>query len=299
MNWDDLKLFLQVAQSGQLSDAARILALDSATLSRRIRRLERAVNVALFVKSSRGYVLTEAGRALVPRVSAMAREVAQGAEMLAPATPALSGRIRIGAPDGVATSILPRVIASLTRDHPALTFEIVSLPRMADLGRREADLAITIAPPRGSGLKVSRICDYELCLAASRDYLQRHPPILTRRALVRHASVGYLRDMIFDPGLDFQEGSGLAPPGTASNSALVQFAMVRAGMGIGLVHAFLLDQAPDVMRLAVPDTSLTRTYHLVRHPDMHGPSIEHIDALLRDGISREIDAKSGPRIEDP
>ena len=59
-NWDDLRIFLTVAQSGSLTVAAQVLKIDPATVSRRIARLEHAHSTPLFSKSPKGYDLTEA-----------------------------------------------------------------------------------------------------------------------------------------------------------------------------------------------------------------------------------------------
>jgi DNA-binding transcriptional LysR family regulator len=69
-NWDDLRIFLTVAQSGSLTVAAQVLKIDPATVSRRIARLEHAHSTPLFSKSPKGYDLTEAGHGLVAHVDA-------------------------------------------------------------------------------------------------------------------------------------------------------------------------------------------------------------------------------------
>ena len=69
-NWDDLRIFLTVAQSGSLTVAAQVLKIDPATVSRRIARLEQTHATPLFSKSPKGYELTEAGHGLVAHVDA-------------------------------------------------------------------------------------------------------------------------------------------------------------------------------------------------------------------------------------
>ena len=77
-NWDDLRLFLAVAREQSLSGAGKSLRLDPATLGRRVARLEKVLQVGLFVKSPQGYALTEAGAQLLERA-----EVAERAMRLA------------------------------------------------------------------------------------------------------------------------------------------------------------------------------------------------------------------------
>src|SRR5690554_873176 len=146
MNWDDLRIFLAVARAESLTGAAPGLRMDPATLSRRIARLEDTLGAALFVKSPQGYALTERGQSLLGPVAEAEAMLARGAEA-GQGEEALSGQIRIGAPDGCATFILPQVCAAIQAAHPALELQVLALPRVVSLSRREADMAVTVSPP--------------------------------------------------------------------------------------------------------------------------------------------------------
>lgn len=287
MEWDDLRIFACVARDGSLAEAAKGLRLDPATLSRRIARLERQAGTALFLKSPRGYALTAAGHRLLPHAEAMAARARAGVAALA-GDDRLRGRVRIGAPDGVANHVLPAVLTAIRAAHPDLGLDLVALPRVLDLGRREADLAITVSAPKAGRLKVRRLCDYRLSLAAHRDYLAAHPPLRDRADLKNHAIVGYIPDMIFDADLDYLGEVGAGAPGLASNSAAVQLGLVRAGAGIGVVHDFMLAGAPDLRRVLPDQVRLTRAFHLSRHGDAGGPLITRAADLLAEGLRAEV-----------
>ncbi|PWJ21319.1 LysR family transcriptional regulator [Jannaschia seohaensis] len=287
MDWDDLRVFLGVARSGSLAEAAKGLRLDPATLSRRIARLERAAGATLFLKSPRGYALTEAGHRLLPHAEGMEARARAGEAALAGGE-ALRGRVRIGAPDGIANYVLPGVAARIAGAHPGLGLDIVALPRVFDLGRREADLAVTVSPPKAGRLMVRKLCDYRLSLAARRDYLDAHPPIRTRDDLRGHRIVGYIPDMIFDADLDYLGEVGAETPGLASNSASVQLGLLRAGGGIGIVHDFMLPAAPELTRVLPDDVRLTRAYHLTRHRDAAGPLVTRVADLLAEGVRADV-----------
>ncbi|TFL16874.1 LysR family transcriptional regulator [Jannaschia formosa] len=287
MDWDDLRLFLGVARGGSLAEAARGLRLDPATLSRRVARLERSAGATLFLKSPRGYALTEAGHRLLPHAEGMEARARAGEAALAGGE-ALRGRVRIGAPDGVANHVLPAVAARIGVAHPGLGLDIVALPRVFDLGRREADLAITVSPPKAGRLMVRKLCSYRLSLAARHDYMAAHPTIRSREDLRGHRVVGYIPDMIFDADLDYLGEIGADMPGLASNSASVQLGLLRAGGGLGIVHDFMLPAAPELVRV-LPDTvRLTRAYHLTRHRDAAGPLVTRVADLLAEGVRAEV-----------
>ncbi|MCK0167018.1 LysR family transcriptional regulator [Jannaschia sp. S6380] len=288
MDWDDLRIFLGIARAGSLAEAARGLRLDPATLSRRAARLERQAGAALFLKSPRGYALTDAGQRLLPHAEGMEDRARAGISALAQ-DDRLRGRVRIGAPDGVANHVLPKVLADMRRAHPDLTLELVALPRILDLGRREADLAITVSAPTAGRLMVRKLCDYRLGLAAQADYLAAHPPIHLRADLGRHAIVGYIPDMIFDTDLDYLAEVGADTPGLASNSAAVQLGLIRAGGGIGVVHDFMLPSAPELQRVLPGAVGLRRSFHLCRHRDADTLLVRRTADLLTDGVRREVD----------
>jgi DNA-binding transcriptional LysR family regulator len=235
-------------------------------VGRRIARLEDSLGTRLFVKSPQGYALTEAGARLVPRAE-VAETALRGLDETAETPEGLTGQIRLGAPDGCANYLLPQVLAQICDKHPGLEVQLVALPRVFNLSKREADMAIGVSRPEAGRLVVQKLTDYHLHLAASCSYLAAHPPIATRADLRAHRLVGYIPDMIFDKELDYLAELGLAPPPLASNSVSVQLNFLRAGAGVGVVHDFALPAAPDLQRILPSDISLTRSFWLIRHAD--------------------------------
>jgi DNA-binding transcriptional LysR family regulator len=214
-----------------------------------------------------GYTLTEAGTRLVDHAE-RAEAAMQGASaVLSGDAETLSGQIRIGAPDGCANFVLPRVFADLSKANPDLDLQIVALPRVVNLSRREADMAITVSPPTATRLSYQRITDYRLHLAASQSYLASRPPITGIADLHHHRIVGYIPDMIFDKELDYLSDLNLDRVALASNSASVQLQLLRQHGGIGIAHDFALPFAPGVTRILTDALSFTRSFYLVRHAE--------------------------------
>ncbi|MDD9715415.1 LysR family transcriptional regulator [Dinoroseobacter sp. PD6] len=266
LNWDDLRVFLHVARGEGLTAAARTLRLDPATVGRRIARLEEAVGEALFLKSPQGYQLSDAGARYLPHAEAAEQAARAAGDALAGTTEELSGPVRIGAPDGCANYLLPSVCARMLDAHPALELQIIALPRVINLSKREADLAITVSPPETGRLTVQKLADYHLHLAGHRDLLARLP-VATRADIAAHRIVGYIPDMVFDRELDYLTELGLDRAAVASNSVAVQLNLLRAGLGLGVVHDFALPAAPDLTRVLRTDFALRRSFYIVRHAD--------------------------------
>ncbi len=264
MDWDDLRVFLAVARAESLSGAGRGLKIDPATVGRRMARLEEALGARLFVKGPQGYGLTDEGARFLAH-ALRAETVMEGAAEALSGPEGLTGQIRIGAPDGCANYLLPQVLARICDANPGLEVQIVALPRVFNLSKREADMAIAVSRPEAGRLTVQKLTDYKLHLAASRAYLAAHP--VQADDLAAHRFVGYIPDMIFDKELDYLASIGVTGVPLASNSVSVQLNWLRHGAGLGVVHDFALPAAPDLVRVIPDQVSLTRAFWLIRHAD--------------------------------
>jgi DNA-binding transcriptional LysR family regulator len=288
MDWDDLRIFLAVARRESLSAAGRHLKVDPATVGRRITRLEEAIGARLFAKGPQGYALTEEGARLVPHAEG-AEAALQGASEALSGPEGLSGQIRVGAPDGCANYLLPQVLAKICDDNPWLEVQIVALPRVFNLSKREADMAISVSAPTAGRLSVQKITDYHLHLAASKNYLARTGPIRTRDDLQGRRLIGYIPDMIFDKELDYLAELGAGAVALASNSVSVQFNWVRAGAGVAIVHDFAIPSAPEVTKVLGDAFSLTRSFWLIRHEDdRRSERLSRFADLIVQGLRREV-----------
>jgi len=289
MDWDDLRLFLAVARAESLSGAGKGLKLDPATVGRRIAKLEEALAARLFAKSPQGYLLTVEGERLLAHAIRAEQAMAGAFEELRGVPGALSGQIRIGAPDGCANYLLPQVLAAICDANPGLEVQIVALPRVFNLSKREADLAIAVSRPEAGRLTVQKLTDYQLHLAASRDYLARVGAITRPEDMRNHRMVGYIPDMIFDKELDYLAEIGAGPVALASNSISVQLNWLRHGAGVGVVHDFAMPSAPELVKLIPEQIHLTRAFWLIRHAD--DGRVERLNRfadLLAQGLKREV-----------
>lgn len=288
MNWDDLRVFLATARAESLTAAKANLRLDPATIARRIARLEGTAGTPLFLKSPQGYRLTEAGQRLLAHAEDAEAALERGMGGLSGTGETLSGPIRIGAPDGCATYLLPQVCAEIAQHHPDLDLQIVALPRAVNLSRREADFAITVSKPDTARLQAEKLSDYRLSLAASRDWLARHGAPRDVATLRDMPMIGYIPDMIFDAELDYLGALGVSRVSLASTSISVQLQMARAGGGLAVVHDFALPNAPELQRVLPEAVALTRTFWLVRHKGQTDARLDRIAGLLAQGIRAEI-----------
>lgn len=292
MKWDDVRVFLAVARQHRLQLAGRALGLDPATVGRRITALEEALGSKFFDRSPQGYALTEAGRSLLVHAQAMETVAAAAVEDAGGQLDRLSGTVRIGAPDGVSNYLLPGACDRLTRENPDLQVQVVALPRMFSLSKREADLAITVSPPTAGRLTVRKIADYRLRLYGERALVRSVGEIRGIADIEALRGIGYISDMIFDKELDYYALLGRAQePSLTSNSLIVQLRWCVAGYGLAILPDFVAREHPELEVVLPDDIRLTRAFYLVRHQDdarvarINRMADEVVD-WMREGLAR-------------
>ncbi len=292
--WDDMRVFLAVARAESLSRAAPVLRMDAATVGRRIARLESELGAVLFVKSPLGYALTDLGARMRDHAAeaeaSMSLAIGEAQGLGVGNQAGLTGQIRIGAPDGAANYLLPQVCAAIGADNPGLEIQILALPRVVNLSKREADMAITVSRPQAGRLTVQKVSDYRLHLAAP-----KAAQIDSLADLKEQRIVGYIPDMIFDKELDYLGDLGADGVQIASNSVAVQVMALRAGAAgtekscVGIVHDFALPFAPELKRVLTDVVSLTRSFYLVRHAsDRRSDRLNRFAVALHSGLRAEI-----------
>ena len=261
MDWDNLQYFLELARSGTLVAAARRLGVEHTTVSRRVQALEKQTGPARFAREAGGHRLSEAGRQLLPAVEAMETAVLD-VERAAPAAGGgPSGLVRVGATEGFGTLILAPHLARLTQKHPQLSIDLLALPRMLHLSRREADIVISLERPTRGSVIVTKLADYTLHLYGQREYLARRPLVAQREDLRHHAFISYVDDLLFTKELQFLDA--LHQPerfAFRSTSITAQYEAVRAGAGLAVLPAFLADKDPVLTRVLPQEARFTRTF---------------------------------------
>lgn len=265
MNWDDIRIFLAVARAGQILGAARRLGLNHTTVARRLTALETALNTTLLTRRTNGSELTQAGEEFLLSAERMEAEMLAARAHVGDADVAISGTVRIGAPDGFGVTFLAPRLASLTARYPDLTIQLVPVPRSFSLSRREADIAITVDRPDQGRLIARKLVDYTLGLYAHARYLQEHGIPQSVEELGSHRLVGYVEDLVISPSLNYASDiSRDWKPAFEVSSALGQVEAVKAGAGIGILHAFIAREHADLVPV-LPERVIRRSYWLAYH----------------------------------
>ncbi|MDQ0458116.1 LysR family transcriptional regulator [Rhizobium paknamense] len=288
MNWDDVRIFLSVARTGQILAASRRLGLNHATLSRRLTALEDALKTRLFIRRTHGCELTAEGEIFLASAERMETEMLEAQARLGHTDARVAGTVRIGAPDGFGVFFLASRLGPLLEQHPELKVQLVPVPRSFSLSQREADIAVTLERPEQGRLVSAHLTDYTLGLYASRDYLSRHGAPDNAEALKRHRRIGYVEDLIFTPSLNYT-GEILRDwnAGFEISSAIGQTEAVRSGAGIGILHAYIARQYPELVRV-LPDLIIRRAYWTTYHESLRAIArIRTVVDYLSDSVKAE------------
>lgn len=264
MDWDHLRFFAALAQTGTLAGAARTLNVEHTTVARRIQALEQQLGHPLFVRDASGHKLNEAGRQLLPVAQAM-EHAARGLDQLglqaAQQPAAVAGLVRVGVTEGLGVQLLAAPLAQLAQQYPKLSIDLLALPRLMHLSRREADIVISLERPKRGTVVVSKLADYHLYLYGERQYLARKPLVRTSDDLRHHQFIDYVDDMLFSKELQLlAQVHKPAHYVFRSTSIAAQYAAVRTGVGVAVLPAFLADKDPLLQRVLPEVAKFERTF---------------------------------------
>lgn len=277
-DWDDLRIFLGAARAGSLGAGARRLGIDTATVGRRVARLETALKSTLFVRSSTGLLLTSAGAQLFD----IALDAEQAMETAARVTrpDLVAGTVRISTAEGFGSAVLAPALPQLAAARPGLRVELAAHAGFLSPSRREVDMAITLSPPDGQRLVVEPLTGYQLALYAAPAYLDRTGRPASVEDLAGLQIVGYIDDLLYASELRYLDEVSPGLTATlASSSIQAQREMIAAAGGVGVLPCFLAAGLERVL----PDVVIERRFWLSTHREVHDTArMRVVRAWLRD-----------------
>ena len=188
MEIEDLRTFVEVADAGGVSPAARRLGIAKSIVSRRLIRLEEDLGIQLLARTTRGAAVTEAGATFREHAARICAEMDAARETIFPAGD-LRGRLRIAAPLTFGPTHLAPVLADLARQHPALQVHACYSDRYIDMVAEGFDCAIRLGYLADSSLVARRVAPMRGSLVASPDYLREHGEPETPADLLAHEAL--------------------------------------------------------------------------------------------------------------
>ena len=287
LDWNQLKAFLETAETGSLSAAARKLGLTQPTLSRQVAAIEQHMGVTLFERVGKAMVLTPTGLDLLEH----ARAMGAAAEALGLAatgrSEAVGGVVSVSATDAVAAYLLPPIVQRLRDQEPGIAVEVVSSNALSDLLRREADIAIRHVKPEQPDLIARLIGEATAHFYASEGWVKTHGHPRTAQDATQVPFVGsdragryleYLRQY----GLQLSEDNFSC----YSDHTVAHWALVCQGMGIGAMMESIARHTPGVVRVLDDLPPVRFPIWLVSHRELRtSRRIRVVFEALAEGLS--------------
>jgi DNA-binding transcriptional LysR family regulator len=269
LDWNQLKAFLETAETGSLSAAARKLGLTQPTLSRQVAAIEQRMGVTLFERVGKTMALTPTGLDLLEH----ARTMGAAADALRLAatgrSEALGGVVSVSASDAVAAYLLPPLVMQLREQEPGIAIEVISSNALSDLLRREADIAIRHVKPEQPDLIARLIREASANFYASEEWVKVHGHPRTAKDATDLPFVGSDRSGQFLAYLR-QHGLPLSEANFScySDHTVAHWALVRQGMGIGAMMDEIARDTPGIVRVLEEVPPVNFPIWLVTHREL-------------------------------
>lgn len=239
-------IFASVVEHRSFTAAAEALGMSKATVSKAVSRLEAHLGTTLFHRTSRRLSLTESGRALAERAARILAEgeAAEEAARDEAATP--SGLVRLAAPMTFGLKHVAPVIADFLAEYPAITIDLHLSDEKIDIIEMGIDIALRIAALPDSSLRARKLGDITAYVVAAPSYLARRGQPTHPAHLGEHDCLSYT--YIANPdvwkfrGPEGEEVSVKLNGPLRSNSGEAMLPAIRAGLGIGRLPGFIVDE---------------------------------------------------------
>lgn len=282
--WDDLRLFLDVADAGSFRAAAVRLRLAVNTVRGRIDRLERAIGTRLFVRAREGLSLTAQGARLKPTVLRMRGDAFGTAAGAKPYRLISPGEIRIGASEALGSGWLTPRLLELQAQFPSLTVTLLCDYDVQTERSGELDVGILWHRPQNPDLIVAKLATVHFMAFASREYVAKHGVPRSMDELLEHRYVEQVAPGVKSSLLDQLVGTE-RPPGflpLRTNSSLALFWAVATGAGIAWMPTYALAVTRQIVPIDLPfQLKFDLFYYL--HPDaVDAPPVRATVKWLKD-----------------
>jgi len=255
MNWDKLRIFHVVAETGSFTHAGGVLNLSQSAVSRQIRGLEESLNITLFHRHARGLLLTEQGEVLLTSVRDVFAKLAMTEAKLTEGREQPKGPLRITTTVGFGSLWLTEHIGEFIDLYSDIAVSLLVADVELDLTMREADVAIRVKPPTQADLIQRRLFTGHLGIYAAPSYLNRFGTPMSMKALTEHRVISFGSEMPSPfAGHNWLVDELCAitsefEPSLTVNNVYGMLRCVQNGIGVATLPTFLSNQQANLVRI--------------------------------------------------
>ena len=269
MDFQNLKAFISVAETGSFSVASEQLYLTQPAISKRIAALEHELNSELFDRIGRQISLTEAGKALLPRARQILLEVEDSQREIHNLSNKVSGTLRIGTSHHIGLHRLPPVLRAYTKQYPEVELDIRFMDseeacRAVEHGDLELGI-VTLPPHHSDNLVTQIIWPDPLSVIVGKDHPLKKNKCVSLQQLSEHKAVlpargTFTREIIEQA---FEEKKVNVDINLSTNYLETIKMLVSVGLGWSVLPMTMVDK--DIVHLNTPDLVLSRELGIVKH----------------------------------
>ncbi|WP_206677998.1 LysR family transcriptional regulator [Pseudomonas sp. OTU750018] len=269
VDWNQLRAFLETAETGSLSAAARKLGQSQPTLSRQVAALELALGVTLFERVGKTMAMTTTGQELLGHARVMGAAAHELGLAATGRSEEVAGVVSVATSDAVAAYLMPKILLQIRESAPGIQVEVVASDGFSDLLRREADIAIRHVRPEQPELIGRLVRQSSACFYASESWVREHGLPRTAEEAVQHDFIGmdraghYLQHMR-SKGLQLSSANFRS----YADNSVTYWEMVRQGLGIGAIMEEIARETPGMVRVLEDVSPFQLPIWLVTHREL-------------------------------
>jgi DNA-binding transcriptional LysR family regulator len=295
-NWDDYRLLLALSRGQSIAGGARILGIDSSTVSRQLSAMERSLGACLVLRGGREFTFTAEGKAAVVAAEELESIVANAARAIRASKTDIDGVVKVSVVPSMLRILMP-LLATASARHPKLSIELSAANHTVSLAKGDADIAVRMTQPTEVDLVARRAIEMGFGVFASRAYAARCDLPLTSDALVRHRIIQYAEAMLHLPWFAWIESySSKGAPVTRADSTEMALGLISSGMGVGVLPCIMGDHAPDLVRVFAEPVAYASGWIVYHESARNSARVRAVAEMLAGFLETEAVPLSG-RIE--
>ena len=242
----DLASFILVVNEGSFTAAAKQLGVTPSALSKLITRLEKALSVKLFERTTRTLIITQAGQLVYDQSVVMINAAQQAVELSTSDHTEPAGYITVAAPEAFLNSVLQPFVVPFLNQYPEIQLKLRAADGDIDILRQGIDIAFRLTDKPDESLVLKELGKTNLVLCASPDYLKAkgvpsHPTDLSEHDCLYLAETD--KDHIWDFLKDDEFHTVPVSGRYAVNHSQMRLKGVKEGLGVGIFHDFVVQDA--------------------------------------------------------
>jgi len=255
MDWDKLKIFHAVAESGNFTKATYTLNLSQSAISRQIQSLEQELKTQLFERHARGLSLTENGEYLFKTAREVISKLKDVESTLIDKKDKPTGKLTVTTVVSLGTTWLTPRIQEFMKLNPEMEIELIFDDKELDLSTRQADIGIWMRRPKQLNHIQKKLIDIHYHIYGSTKYLEQYGHPKTVSELNKHKFISYGKGApspVFNPDWALKLGvkdNKKRKPVMKVNSIYGLLLAVQSGVGLAALPDYITVSVPNIVKV--------------------------------------------------